>query len=130
MRLFLSQDFGKVFLTFPMSIWLSLKTWELFLVLINLIIRWSLYLPSIFKIGFSSDESGHLYPLRGVFKIELSITYLQSLLATLSSWETTYHRIIINQVDFRVFYNLFRKKWFNNFLKYSIFSYNLVSILL
>ena len=46
--------------------------------LINLIIRRSFYFPSVFKIGFSSDESGHLYLLRDVFKIELFVKYLKA----------------------------------------------------
>ena len=65
----------KIFLTPSMLIWLNLKASELFLALINLILECSLYFWSIIKIGSCSDESGHLYPLIGTFKIAINIKY-------------------------------------------------------
>ena len=86
MRLFLGQNFGKIFVS-SMSIWRNFKTWELFLALINLILRWSVYLSSIFKIGSCSDECEHLYPLLGIFKIRMLIKYSVNFLGIWSSRE-------------------------------------------
>ena len=57
------------FLTSSVSIWLNLKTSELFLAVINLILGWPFHFSSNFKIESCSDESGHLYPLPDIFKI-------------------------------------------------------------
>ena len=43
--------------------------------MINLIIGWCLYFSSIFKVGSCSDESLHLYPLLGIFKIRICRKY-------------------------------------------------------
>ena len=82
---FFGSRLWKVFLTSSMSIWWNLKTLELFLVLIYLILRWSLYLSSIFKTGSCSDECGHLYPLLCIFKIGMFMKYLLNFLPIWSS---------------------------------------------
>ena len=51
--------FWKVFLISLILIWQNLKTWELLLALINLILGLSLHLPIIIKTGSCSDECGH-----------------------------------------------------------------------
>ena len=68
---FFESRLCKVFLTSLLSISRNLKTWELFLALISLILGWSLYFSSIFKIGSCSYECGHSYQLLGIFKIGL-----------------------------------------------------------
>ena len=84
---FFGSRLWKVFLTSSMSIWRNLKTSELFLALVNLILGWSLYSSSIFKIGSCSDECGHLYPLFGIFKTAMLIKYSLNFLAIWSSLE-------------------------------------------
>ena len=56
---FFGSRFWKVFLTSLILIWQNLKTWELLLALINLILGLSLYLPIIVKTGSCSHECGH-----------------------------------------------------------------------
>ena len=82
---FFGSRLWKVFLTSSMSIWWNLKTWRV--ILINLILRWSLYLSSIFKIWSCSDEWEHLYPLFGIFKIGMFIKYSLNVWAIWSSRE-------------------------------------------
>ena len=84
---FFRSKLQKDFLTSSVSIWLKLKTWELFLALINVILGWSLYLSSVFRIGSCSDESGHLYPFLGIFKIEILIKYMLNFLAIWLPWK-------------------------------------------
>ena len=84
---FFGSRLWKAFLTSSMSIWRNLKTLELLLVLINLILGRSLYLSSIFKIGSCSDECGHAHPLLARFKIWMLVKYSLNYLAIWSSRE-------------------------------------------
>ena len=119
---FLGSGFWKGFLTFLILIRLNLKTWEIFLALINLILGWSLYLPSIFKIGSCSDECGHLYPLLVIFKIEIFLKYSLNLLAIWSSQKI----ILSSSTKLRLeCFVTFLDKWFDNFSKSSVISHNL-----
>ena len=60
------------------------------LALINFILGWSVYLSGICRIGSCSDESGHLYPLLGIFRIGILIKYSLNFLAIWSSREITW----------------------------------------
>ena len=97
-RPFLDQNFEVYFC--------DVKNGQLFLALINFILVCSIYLSIILKV-FGSNESGHLYPWLGIFKLEMFIKYLLN---------EHFSNLVIKrdnffafkQVNFRMLSNLFR----------------------
>lgn len=74
-EIFFGSRFWYIFLTSSMLIWLNLKIWKLLSAFINLILKRSHNISIIFSIGSCSNESGHLYPWLGIFKIGIFIKY-------------------------------------------------------
>ena len=118
------------FLISAMFISVKLKTRELFLALISFLLGWSLYLSIILKIGFGSNESGHLCPWFRIFKYiktwKYSLNVQEVFTERFSNWAIAKNNFFaFNQVNFRMFSNLFRQKWLDNFPKYSVIVHDL-----